>query len=440
MVDAEFNFFQQWYPLSPLDDLDPNQPTSVTLLNQPLVIWKPPNSQEYCAFLDYCPHRLAPLSEGRIEPQTSQLMCSYHGWQFDSEGTCRVIPQAANPEIVTKNEASFCAKKLPTQQMNGLLWVWADADSPDIAASQPLPLSPQIDSSRGFVWSSMVRDLAYDWQTLVENVADPAHVPFAHHGVQGDRDRAKPIPITIQQSTAVQIEAETAGHFPAHITFEPPCRLEYMINLGKGRQVGLVTYCIPVAPGKSRIVAQFPRNFAIRLQQLIPRWWDHIRNRNAVLDGDMVLLHYQERYFQDAVQNLSWKTAYKLPTSADRLIIEFRHWFDRYCQGQIPWVGAPQPQPTVTLSREALLDRYQQHTLICGSCRQALTTIHRLQWGLLGYFAVALAIAALLPDSLRLWLGLPLITLAFLGLGLYSWLKLWLEPQFYFVDYIHAKK
>jgi phenylpropionate dioxygenase-like ring-hydroxylating dioxygenase large terminal subunit len=439
MVGAEFNFFQQWYPLSPVEDLDPDQPTSVTLLNQRLVIWKPPTAPEYCVFLDYCPHRLAPLSEGRIDPQTGQLMCSYHGWQFDAHGTCRWIPQAASPDVVTKNEVGFCVKRLPTQQMNGLLWVWADVNTPEMARSKPLPLSPQIDRSQGFVWSSMVRELAYDWQTLVENVADPAHVPFAHHGVQGDRDRAKPVPIAIKQSTATRIEAETEGNFPARITFEPPCRLEYAIKFGGGRQVGLVTYCIPVAPGKSRIVAQFPRNFATGLQRLIPRWWEHIKTRNAVLDGDMVLLHFQEYYLQDSLQNPTWKAAYKLPTSADCLVIEFRHWFDRYCQGRIPWLGSP-AQATVPLSRKTLLDRYQQHTLICRSCRRALTTIHRLQWGLLGYFAVAVAIVALLPDSLRLRLGLPLAISALLGVGLYTWLKLWLEPRFYFVDYVHAKK
>ncbi len=32
-----------------------------------------------------------------------------------------------------------------------------------------------------------VRDVHYDFATLVENFLDPAHVPFAHHGVQGNR-------------------------------------------------------------------------------------------------------------------------------------------------------------------------------------------------------------------------------------------------------------
>ncbi|WP_088888845.1 aromatic ring-hydroxylating dioxygenase subunit alpha [Leptolyngbya ohadii] len=329
MPDLTFNFFQHWYPISPIEDLDPARPTSVVLLGQRVVVWQSRSSNRYCVFRDQCPHRLAPLGEGRVDEKTGHLMCSYHGWQFDAQGVCTQIPQAEDPDLVTKNREHYCVTALPTQEANGLLWVWLDADSAAIAHAQPLPLSPQIDASRGFVWSSMVRDLEYDWQTLVENVADPAHVPFAHHGVQGNRDRAKPLPLQIVESTQERIEAISEGGFKTHITFTPPCHLEYAISLGGDRQVGLVTYCIPVSPGKSRIVAQFPRNFAQQLHRWTPRWWNHLAVRNSVLDGDMILLHYQERELQQRSQTQSWKTAYKLPTSADRLVIEFRRWIDQ---------------------------------------------------------------------------------------------------------------
>lgn len=31
------------------------------------------------AFRDSCPHRLAPLSEGRVDKETGNLSCNYHG-------------------------------------------------------------------------------------------------------------------------------------------------------------------------------------------------------------------------------------------------------------------------------------------------------------------------------------------------------------------------
>jgi len=438
MTNSTFNFFHHWYPLSPLEDLDPERPTPIRLLGQRVVVWKPRSSTQYRVFLDLCPHRLAPLSEGRVDEQTGHLMCSYHGWQFDEQGVCTHIPQADDPDLIEKNRNHYCAQALPTQEANGLLWVWPEADSAAIAFSHPLPLSPQIDASQGFVWSSLVRDLEYDWQTFIENVADPAHVQFAHHGIQGNRNYASPLPIKIVESTQDRIEARIERGMATQITFTPPCHLEYAIHLGQGKQLGLVTYCIPVAPGQCRLVAQFPRNFAQRLMHIVPRWWNHITVRNAVLDGDMILLHMQEQDLQQRSHTASWKNLYKLPTSSDRMVIEFRRWVDQYCQGQFPWGAIETSSQVVSRDRQHILDRYHQHTLICSSCRQALTNVQRLQLGLLSYFCIALAVAAVMPDRLRLWVSLPLVLTALLGLSLYAGLKFWLEPQFYFVDYIHA--
>lgn len=442
-MQAEFNFFQHWYPLAPIEDLDPQRPTPVTLLGIRLVIWKPRSSANYRVFLDQCPHRLAPLSEGRIDDKTGNLMCSYHGWQFDDQGICTHIPQAENPEIVTKNQENFCVLSLPVRQENDLLWVWPDAKTPELAAKTPLPLSPQIDASKGFVWTSIVRDLEYDWQTLVENVADPSHVPFAHHGVQGNRDKAQPIPMNIIKSTIDLIEVSIPRGLPTTITFEPPCRLEYAISLGQTeKKLGLIVYCVPVSPGKSRIVGQFSRNFAKTFHYLTPRWWDHITNRNVVLDGDMILLNQQEYLLQQKQSSESWKKAYKLPTSADRLVIEFRTWFDKYCQGKLPWeeVGIKDTESKINDNRLVMLDRYQQHTQHCSSCRTTVKNLERLQIGLLAYFVIVVSGVAILPDAFRLKVGLPLIITALLGMGIYAWLKLWLIPKFYFVDYIHAEK
>ncbi|MEY2858828.1 MAG: hypothetical protein RLZZ74_3141 [Cyanobacteriota bacterium] len=434
-----FNFFQHWYPLLPVEDIDPLQLTTATLLGIPLVIWKPAAATTYQVFLDRCPHRLAPLSEGRIDQKSSNLMCSYHGWQFDTQGSCKRIPQADNPELIAKQSQNFCATVFPSCQANDLLWVWMDADAPEIATQTTLPLSSKIDASKGFVWSSMVRDLEYDWQTLVENVADPSHVPFAHHGIQGNRDRAQAVPIEILRSTRDIIEAEVEQPFKTKITFTPPCHLEYDIFLPVGnKRIGLVTYCLPVAPGKSRIVAQFPRNFAQKLHYFTPRWWDHLQNRNLVLDGDMVLLHQQEGY----LQKTNWKTAYKMPTRADRLVIEFRDWFDRYCAGKLPWelVGVAASPSTVPVTREVLLDRYHQHTQHCSSCRQTLKLIKLGQWLLLAYFVMVIATVAVLPDSLRTSLGLLLMISALSGLGIFAVLRFWLMPKFYFVDYVHSER
>jgi hypothetical protein len=128
-----------------------------------------------------------------------------------------------------------------------------------------------------------------------------------------------------------------------------------------------------------------------------------------VIDGDMVLLMQQEYFLQERKSTTSWKTAYQLPTSADRLVIEFRNWFDRYCHGQLPWnevgINVP-PTSNINSDRQQILDRYKQHTQHCRSCREALLVVQRLQAVLLIYFVITVCAVALLRDQLQL-MGLP---------------------------------
>ena len=117
--------------------------------------------------------------------------------------------------------------------------------------------------------------------------------------------------------------------------------------------------------------------------------------------------------------------------------------FDKYCKGKLPCeqVGIkPLENTSININRQEILNRYTQHTQNCSSCRGALKNIQRLQIVLLAYFAISVSIVAVLPDAPRQTLGIPLIILALLGLGAYAGLKFWLEPKFYFVDYIHAHK
>ena len=61
---TQVNWWRQWYPMAFLDDLDPKRPTQVQLLGKMYVIWAD-HDKTWHAFEDKCPHRLAPLSEGR---------------------------------------------------------------------------------------------------------------------------------------------------------------------------------------------------------------------------------------------------------------------------------------------------------------------------------------------------------------------------------------
>ena len=58
---ANFDWKRQWYPLAFIEDLDPGRPHAMELLGRRLVVWRDAQ-QQWRAFEDRCPHRLAPLS------------------------------------------------------------------------------------------------------------------------------------------------------------------------------------------------------------------------------------------------------------------------------------------------------------------------------------------------------------------------------------------
>ena len=76
-------------------------------------------------------------------------MCSYHGWQFDEQGQCTHILQ--DESVTSKQTQQYCVVALPSQQESGLLWVWPDPKTPDLAAAQDLQASPLVDTNKGFV-------------------------------------------------------------------------------------------------------------------------------------------------------------------------------------------------------------------------------------------------------------------------------------------------
>ncbi|MFS6827682.1 Rieske 2Fe-2S domain-containing protein [Cyanobium sp. ATX-6F1] len=108
---------RSWYPVAFSKDLEPDRPTAFTLLGDDLVLWfdrqaspEAPAGQ-WRAFADVCPHRLVPLSQGRLNDR-GELECPYHGWSFNGQGHCTAIPQA-DPGISLDTPAAAAAPTPP---------------------------------------------------------------------------------------------------------------------------------------------------------------------------------------------------------------------------------------------------------------------------------------------------------------------------------------
>ena len=85
-----------WLPIGSKTSL-PNK-SRLKIAYNDYVVWNNPKTLKWSLLKDACPHRLAPLSQGRIDSETGCIECPYHGWQFTEDGTCNKIPQSRNNE------------------------------------------------------------------------------------------------------------------------------------------------------------------------------------------------------------------------------------------------------------------------------------------------------------------------------------------------------
>lgn len=172
-----FEWTKQWYPVAVIEFLDPTRPHAIELLGKSLVVWRDREEKWHC-FADFCPHRGVPLSEGRVESDGT-LLCAYHAWRFEGSGQCVSIPQSLDQVTEEKNAANpkSCVVVYPTQQRQGLLWVWAESGDRaqlDSQLRQPR-LIPELEEDSDRIepkyWN--IRDLLYGWDYRCYDTTKP---------------------------------------------------------------------------------------------------------------------------------------------------------------------------------------------------------------------------------------------------------------------------
>ncbi|EIE25056.1 hypothetical protein COCSUDRAFT_46572 [Coccomyxa subellipsoidea C-169] len=464
-----YDWAKQWYPLAFVEDLDPKVPHPVELLGERLVLWRDADKQWRC-FQDKCPHRLAPLSEGRIEPSDGTLMCSYHGWRFDGEGKCTDIPQSldAKANAAACSNPRSCAISHPTQVLQGKVWVFGEGGSRafiDSAAVKPALLEdledtyPPREKNGGedcfFAGGHYARDLPYAWSTLMENLADPSHVNFSHHNVVGDRTVDQTMKIVSKEPSktvpsikdtfkmaVTSFDDKARDYQTFDMEFVAPCLVKWGIPpWGVGIKHGYMPmYMIPTGPGRSKILwcmllptSSMPAPAKL-MQRLTPKWLQHISITPQVLDGDTGLLHGQEvAVSKEAEKDLN--RLYYMPAQADRFVAAYRKWL----AGRGGGGPLPMPETSELQAQPQLLDRYSQHTQNCPSCSRAVQVFTALRIVTAALAAVcAMGIASTLAASHPV-LGLPAqfaaggIVLA----GAWLWLSKTIQ-KYYYVPHTHA--
>ena len=429
-----FDWQEAWYPVFYVKDLEKTKLATFTLLERDLVIWWDEQASCWRAFDDQCPHRLAPLSQGRIA-EDGLLECPYHGWAFSGSGDCQRIPQ--QPEGGTaETSRRACVASLPTTVEQGMLFVYAG--DPTRADRVPVPIvEPLEESPEKWVCMDMFRDLPYDALTLLENVLDSSHVPFTHHRSVSKREYASPVELEVLDSDRQGFrgfwqDGPRKGTLGSQNTrFIAPSLMWHDLTAKQLGRTMTVVYATPIRKGECRVFARFPFQFASKLPEffikIAPQWYSHL-GQNGVLEDDQIFLHHQERYLEARGGGAEFSRAFYLPTKADRFVFELRQWVETYQADPFPGQTLPPALPD-----EVLLDRYHSHTKHCKSCRVALSRIQAIRT------TCAIAAIALWASFPVLWaagINLPLwgaiaLSGTVLGLGTAWWRLGRLVRQFY---------
>jgi phenylpropionate dioxygenase-like ring-hydroxylating dioxygenase large terminal subunit len=158
-----------WHPFmlgSELKDL----PKAVRLLGEDLVVFRDRGGRIGLLHRN-CIHRGASLEFGI--PVERGIMCCYHGWHFDVDGTILATP--AEPE--TSNiRHNFCQGAYRVHEYSGILFAYMG----------PPELTPEFPIYDSFIHPAGTRLIPFqmhfpcNWLQIVENAADPIHNQFLH--------------------------------------------------------------------------------------------------------------------------------------------------------------------------------------------------------------------------------------------------------------------
>lgn len=331
-----------WTPIGSIRNFDSIQ--SIKIDHRDYVVWRKSGSQ-YIVQDNQCLHRHAPLSEGQIVNGT--LECPYHGWCYDTTGKVIHVPQG---KLYSTPGISNYATKI----MGDILW-----------ANLSLPIRYDVNNFEQCIENDPIlcnaaipylREVPYSWNYLLENIFDPAHVPFAHQGLQSIRSDGISIPMQLVHFTpdklVILFQDQCMGEKrDGRIEFFGPhlyCLSFRQENVWKRNMTIL---CVPVEVGRTRVFIVPEKNVSALFRKKEHEF------SNLFFNTDDFLVHKQEIYHGRST------LPYYMPTSSDAGIRQLHKWMERFYP---QWIFQNKKEKT---KREAT-DNYENHVRFCKDCQK----------------------------------------------------------------------
>lgn len=156
-----------WYVAARSEEIPADRPLGRRICNRPMALFRDAAGR-VAAVEDFCPHRGAPLSLGRVAGDT--LVCGYHGLAMGADGRTVAMP--------CQRVRGFPAiRSYPVVEQHGFVWVWpGDAAR---AATTPLPTFEWLGNPAWGYGGGLYR-IACDYRLMIDNLMDLTHETYVH--------------------------------------------------------------------------------------------------------------------------------------------------------------------------------------------------------------------------------------------------------------------
>ena len=162
-----------WQPVAMSSELG-SLPMVVEILGEHLVLFRD-GSGQIGLLHRHCSHRGASLEYGIVAERG--IICCYHGWQYDVDGT--LIKAGSEPDY-----SNVCKKVVqgayPTHEHNGIIFAYLGP--PEHKPAFPVFDTELVDGIEAIPFSITT---PCNWLQVYENTQDPIHVLHLHSRVSG---------------------------------------------------------------------------------------------------------------------------------------------------------------------------------------------------------------------------------------------------------------
>jgi vanillate monooxygenase len=163
-----------WYVACTPNEID-EKPLGRKVCGESIVFYRG-DENKVAALEDFCPHRGAPLSLGKV--CEGKLVCGYHGLEMGCDGKTVSMPGQrvrGFPPI----------RSFPVEERYGFIWVW-----PGDAALATADTIPHLDwyDNPEWAYGGGLFHIRCDYRLMIDNLMDLTHETYVHASTIGQKE------------------------------------------------------------------------------------------------------------------------------------------------------------------------------------------------------------------------------------------------------------